>query len=421
MRGKRHSRRKRRGFLGRIAYAFRERQIYLRSEGDVQFITLRPWTQLGLLCIALGGLFWTAYASVNVAFKDQLLILKERRMYEARLDYEDRVAELRRAMDGLNRKLLLDQAAYLEKVDGVRAEFGSLSAQHEKLVRFFRQGWFPMKDTEEASRPADPLKSGFLEERFGEKYAADFATGEEALMPLADLRGYYAALEDRQVQLLEDATAYVEGETAKGRRILADLGIGLPLEAAPAGATGGPFIAASLSSAPAKRVEAALSGVADAVGGLDRVKAEAAALPLAMPMAAIREISSGYGLRPDPFRRVAAMHAGVDFKGPWAEPVLAAAAGTVVRAGWDGGYGKLVEIMHDNAVSTRYGHLSLIGVSVGQRVERGGTLGRMGSTGRSTGPHLHYETRVNGEPIDPVRFWKARNDLQELETQQSQR
>jgi murein DD-endopeptidase MepM/ murein hydrolase activator NlpD len=419
MRGKRHTRRRRRGFLSHVSYAFRERQIYLRSEGEVQFITLKPWTQAGLICVALGGLFWTAYASVNVAFKDQLLILKERRMYEARLDYEDRVAELRRAVDGLNGKLLLDQAAYLEKVDGVRAEFGALSAQHEKLVRFFRQGWFPMKDTEEAARAPDPLKSGFLEERFAEKYRADFASGDEALMPLADMRGYYAALEDRQIQLLDDASAYVEGETAKGRKIFADLGVDAPLKTAPAGATGGPFIAASL--APARRVEAAISGVAEAVGGLDRLKAEAGALPLGMPMANIQEMSSRFGLRSDPFRRIAAMHAGVDFKAPWAEAVHAPAGGIVIRAGWDGGYGKLVEIMHDNAVSTRYGHLSSINVSVGQRVERGDTLGRMGSTGRSTGPHLHYETRVNGEPIDPVRFWKARNDLQELETQQSQR
>ena len=93
---------RRRGFWARVRYAFRERQIYLRSEGEVQFITLRPWVQVICVVLLFSGLFWLAFASVNVTFKDQLLALKERRLYQARLDYEDRITTMRTAIDGMN-------------------------------------------------------------------------------------------------------------------------------------------------------------------------------------------------------------------------------------------------------------------------------------------------------------------------------
>ena len=111
-----------RGLFSRLAFAFRERQIYLRSEGEVQFITLRPGVQVTAIIAFAAGLFWVAYATVNVAFKDQVLALKERSQYRARLEYEDRIGEMRTVIDKLNRRLLLDQKAYLAKVDEVRIE-----------------------------------------------------------------------------------------------------------------------------------------------------------------------------------------------------------------------------------------------------------------------------------------------------------
>ena len=101
-----HGRPQRRGVFSRGAYAFRERQIYLRSEGEVQFITLRPWVQVAAVAAFCAGLFWVAYATVNVAFKDQVLALKERNQYRARLEYEDRISELRSTIDRLNRRHL---------------------------------------------------------------------------------------------------------------------------------------------------------------------------------------------------------------------------------------------------------------------------------------------------------------------------
>ena len=102
-----------------------------------------------------------------------------------------------------------------------------------------------------------------------------------------------------------------------------------------------------------------------------------------------------------------ALHAGLDLREETGAPVRATAGGKVVSAGWSGGYGNMVEIEHGNDMSTRYGHLSSISVSEGQSIAPGAILGRVGSTGRSTGPHLHYEVRVDGEAVDPVRFLRA--------------
>jgi murein DD-endopeptidase MepM/ murein hydrolase activator NlpD len=101
------------------------------------------------------------------------------------------------------------------------------------------------------------------------------------------------------------------------------------------------------------------------------------------------------------------MHSGLDFRAPTGEPARATAAGKVVTAGWSGGYGKMVEIDHGNGFSTRYGHLSEILVKEDQAVRPGQIVGRVGSTGRSTGPHLHYETRVDGDAVDPHKFLRA--------------
>ena len=112
-------------------------------------------------------------------------------------------------------------------------------------------------------------------------------------------------------------------------------------------------------------------------------------------------------MRLDPFLGRPAMHTGLDFRGEIGDPVRATATGKVTIAGWSGGYGKMVEIDHGNGFATRYGHLSEILVKVGQTVQIGQTIGLVGSTGRSTGPHLHYETRIDGEAVDPQKFLRA--------------
>jgi murein DD-endopeptidase MepM/ murein hydrolase activator NlpD len=106
-------------------------------------------------------------------------------------------------------------------------------------------------------------------------------------------------------------------------------------------------------------------------------------------------------MRMDPFLRGPAIHSGIDLRGDTGDPVRAPANGTVITASWQGGYGNMIEIDHNNGLSTRFGHLSKMEVKVGQQVRMGDIIGRIGSTGRSTGPHLHYETRVNDTASDP--------------------
>jgi murein DD-endopeptidase MepM/ murein hydrolase activator NlpD len=122
--------------------------------------------------------------------------------------------------------------------------------------------------------------------------------------------------------------------------------------------------------------------------------------------------TSGFGVRSDPFAARAAMHPGIDLAGPIGTPIYATADGTVLRAGWNsGGYGNLVEIDHGKGIATRYGHMSAILVSAGQHITRGQQIGRMGSTGRSTGSHLHYEVRIDGRPVNPIPFMRSTDYL----------
>lgn len=171
-------------------------------------------------------------------------------------------------------------------------------------------------------------------------------------------------------------------------------------------ATGGPFIAATAEAATAelrsdrqfrtlfqswKRMDGGRSGVG------------AISIPSVQPVQKLN-FSSNFGIRSDPFRGTAAMHAGVDIPGPVGTPIYATADGIISHAGRQGGYGNLVEINHGKGIATRYGHLSQILVSDNARVQRGQLIGMMGSTGRSTGSHLHYEVRIDGHAVNPIPF-----------------
>jgi len=134
---------------------------------------------------------------------------------------------------------------------------------------------------------------------------------------------------------------------------------------------------------------------------LDQLQQGVAAIPSSQPVRSSANFTSGYGIRSDPFRGRAAMHAGIDLAGPSGTPIYATADGI------SGGYGNLVEIDHGQGIQTRYGHLSRMSVRAGQRVRRGELIGLMGSTGRSTGSHLHYEVRIDGRAVNPVPFLQS--------------
>ncbi len=123
-------------------------------------------------------------------------------------------------------------------------------------------------------------------------------------------------------------------------------------------------------------------------------------------------VTSGFGLRYHPILHYSRMHAGIDFGAPWGSPIVAAADGEVVAAGWAGGYGREVRVAHGGGIVTLYGHMSTIVASPGEAVRQGQVIGYVGSSGLSTGPHLHFEVKVNGQPVDPMTVrMQSRNEV----------
>jgi murein DD-endopeptidase MepM/ murein hydrolase activator NlpD len=176
--------------------------------------------------------------------------------------------------------------------------------------------------------------------------------------------------------------------------------------------TGGPF-------EPVETVRAAdpnFKALFQSWTRLDRLEQGTVAIPSAEPIHSPTNFTSGYGVRSDPFKGRAAMHAGIDLAGPIGTPIYATADGIVGRSEWNaGGYGNLVELDHGHGIQTRYGHLSKSLVTAGQHVKRGDMIALMGSTGRSTGSHLHYEVRIDGKPVNPVPFLQSTSYLQSVQ------
>jgi murein DD-endopeptidase MepM/ murein hydrolase activator NlpD len=122
-------------------------------------------------------------------------------------------------------------------------------------------------------------------------------------------------------------------------------------------------------------------------------------------------VTSPFGFRRDPFTRRAAMHSGIDYGGPIGHPIYAAASGKVVFVGWKGGYGRTIDVEHGNGMMTRYAHLHSFGVNVGEAVDAGQTIAGLGNSGRSTGPHLHFEVRINNRAVNPRPFLETAPDV----------
>lgn len=214
-------------------------------------------------------------------------------------------------------------------------------------------------------------------------------------------------IEAAQLRELDAHLQRAQGEVARLRGAVSLAGLDPDLVQPPATASvGGPLVPLSVDP-KAGPFEALVDRVQTSVTQAERLRRVTVALPFGRPIAGEPEQTSGFGYRLDPFTRAPALHTGLDFRAEAGSPVRATAAGRVVTAEYSGGYGNLVEIDHGNGIATRYGHLSSIGVIPGQIVVGGAIVGRVGSTGRSTGPHLHYETRINDDPVDPQRFLKA--------------
>ncbi len=219
-------------------------------------------------------------------------------------------------------------------------------------------------------------------------------------------------LEQRQRRFALLMTAAVERRADKAAAAIRSFGLNPDaLARTAARAQGGPFV-------PWKGGDTAMTGelenLADALARMEFLERSLLTIPSGKPTAAPMQ-SSSYGYRRDPFNHHAAFHAGIDFPGRYGSPIQAAAGGKVSFVGQRQGYGNVVEVEHGNGLMTRYAHLSGFTAHVGEKVQRGDRIARMGSTGRSTGTHLHFEVRLRGNPINPRRFLEARKDVLQVQ------
>ena len=181
------------------------------------------------------------------------------------------------------------------------------------------------------------------------------------------------------------------------------------------GGVGGPFEEAQ----PVRAADPNFKALFLSWKKLEQLEQGTIAIPSAEPVHGTA-FTSGFGVRSDPFRGRAAMHAGIDLSGPIGTPIYATADGIVGRSQWVTGYGNLVELDHGRGIQTRYGHLSRSMVVAGQKVKRGDMIALMGSTGRSTGSHLHYEVRIDGKAVNPVPFMQSTAYLQSVQRRAAQ-
>jgi murein DD-endopeptidase MepM/ murein hydrolase activator NlpD len=383
---------------------------------------------------------WSAGATWLLLSKDSFGAHMIKRETARQYAYEDRIASLKTEIDKLSSRQLVDQ-------DGVEARVAELVTRQTQLET--RQAIVAaLTDSVSANQIAAgrPARTPVVPQP---SVAADTTSSVTTFaptprpMPVPDMPGLrresdrrnltsagweqsavesspkvddtlalvnrrLAAVQAEQIRALNRLEASVLGAHSSLRTVVAEIGLdpdriaGMP----PRPGQGGPFIPAIVDP-KAGTFEASVVRLQPRLAAVERLRSTVNGLPLRRPVAHDVEQSSSFGHRVDPFTRSLAMHSGLDFRAEHGTLVKAAAPGRVVAAEYSGGYGNMVEIEHANGISTRYAHLSHISVIEGQQVVVGSPLGRVGSTGRSTGPHLHYETRIDGEAVDPQRFLRA--------------
>ncbi|MET0240173.1 MAG: M23 family metallopeptidase [Sphingobium sp.] len=241
-----------------------------------------------------------------------------------------------------------------------------------------------------------------MERHFGED--ADAAASPDKVSSKASAsQARLAALRERQARFADGLRHAATARLARVEAAIRKVGLN-PARIATAG-RGGPFIPVREARA-AYTPDAQLRSLGRLLDRLEMMEEALVVLPSGAPTGSPMQTSS-YGYRRDPFNGRAAFHAGIDFPGRYGQPILAASGGRVIAVGKRAGYGNCVEIDHGHGIVTRYAHLSRFGARVGQRVTRGQQIARMGSTGRSTGTHLHFEVRVNGAAVNPRPFLEA--------------
>jgi murein DD-endopeptidase MepM/ murein hydrolase activator NlpD len=378
------------------------------SRHQIRFGPVVFWIVVGTLVIMAA---WSIVTATYFAFHDDVITRMISRQADMQAAYEDRLADMRVQVDRVTTRQLLDQEQFAKKLEQVARRQSILEQRASALGALGDPAITGSIKSQLRRAPASaaPLpKPSPMHDSGGPFVPADRNALNEPYVGLdGRLTRMTTSLDRIELRQANALVAMQESYESKANRIssvLAEIGVRGNRRAG--SGVGGPFVPAKLASNPAA-FEHQIHRIQLARTNLNRLTKTLTSIPLRQPVAGEIDISSTFGVRIDPFNGRPAMHTGIDFRGDVGEPIRSTANGKVVSAGWSGGYGRLVEINHGNGLSTRYGHLSRILVRTGQLVKAGQIVGRMGSTGRSTGSHLHYETRIHGEAVNPQKFLRA--------------
>lgn len=405
--------------------------IIYASGDKIRHVTIRPWIAgvaasfLGMM--AIGYLGATSY----LVLRDDLIgaaIARQARMQHA---YEDRIAALRSQIDRITSRQLLDQQLMEQKVAELVERQNALSMRHGKLGPLLERAGRAAAavDAVPIPRKRPERHAGTMDLPRTARLAALARAGGGAATPVEEpvpVLGYAAAgesvgqradrifsnvtlslksIERDQVERIQNLATNAYETASQINEIIGSAG--LPTPALAQSAVGGPFIRPSDPTA----FDTSLDELDAALDQLESVRENVRTLPVAMP-APGAAVTSSFGSRSDPFLKRIAFHSGIDFRTRTGTPVHVTGSGKVVSAGRNGGYGYMVEVDHGRGLRTRYAHLSKILVKKGQEVTVGDVIARSGNTGRSTGPHLHYEVRRNGKAVNPLRYITIARQLQ---------
>ncbi len=401
----------------------KEHTIIIASGDRIRHVTIRPW-MTGLVVSFLGVIAISYLAATSyLVLRDDLIGAAMARQARMQHVYEDRIAALRAQVDRVTSRQLLDQQLMETKVSELIERQNALSTRHGRLGPLLdRMGINPLAAPVPITKPqrrAGLTPATLPDPAFASASAAAPASAHGGFTGAAETVGDRAdrifstvtlslkSIERDQITKIQGLAADAFQTADQINSLIVETG--LPAIRLDDSAVGGPFVRPNEPNA----FELSLDDLDAALNRLDTVRKQAEKMPVSIP-APGADITSTFGTRKDPFLGRLALHSGIDFRTPTGTPIYSSGAGTVVSAGRSGGYGNLVEIDHGHGFTTRYAHLSEILVSKGDTVIAGQPIGKAGSTGRSTGPHLHYEVRHNGDAIDPMRFIKAARMLKPL-------
>jgi murein DD-endopeptidase MepM/ murein hydrolase activator NlpD len=386
--------------------------IIIAHGDDVSHFTIKPWLTLSigavLSAMAVGYLLATSY----LVFRDDLIGATVARNARIQQAYEDRISALRAQVDRITSRQMLDQqvmeskvAELIDRQEQLSNRGGRLGPLLERANQSMQKSAIPIPSSKPGEKKlgyaAQPSGPSLLGRIFNEtSMPSELSAADRADALFATINSAIKDIEVTQLSQIRNLAAGAKGAAQDIKTALNSAG--LPISEIKESAEGGPYIPAN-EGAKITAFDQEVEKLDQALTLLDHMKSQARHYPIGNPVPG-SDTTSRFGYRKDPLLGTQAFHSGIDFRAETGHRIKAPAAGVVVTAGRSGGYGNMVEVRHKGGMITRYGHMNSIYVREGESVDEGTVLGEVGSTGRSTGPHLHYEVRVDGNPVDPSRY-----------------